>query len=131
MIETFPGKDGRIRTVNVLKKKGMINRMVQKLQLLEKHKEQATNERFCETETAVQTVGRDSERQNKSHDDPRDVNDRPSLVGEDVQAFTYMGASRDKLGSPGDCRIVNEIYTISLQCFMRVNFLVDDQMYEL
>jgi len=34
--ETFPRKDGRIRTVRVQTKKGMINRPVQKLHLLEK-----------------------------------------------------------------------------------------------
>ena len=33
--ETFPGKDGRILTVRVQTKKGMINRLVQKLHWLE------------------------------------------------------------------------------------------------
>lgn len=37
--ETFPGKDGRIRTVRVQTKKGMINRPVQKLHLLEEYRE--------------------------------------------------------------------------------------------
>ena len=36
--ETFPGKDGRIRTVRLQTKKGIINRPVQKLHLLEEHR---------------------------------------------------------------------------------------------
>ena len=37
VVDTFPGKDGRIRTVRVQTKKGMINRPVQKLHLLEEY----------------------------------------------------------------------------------------------
>ena len=77
----------------VLTKKGVINRPVQKLQLLEENKEQATNEGFCETETVIQTVRRDPEGQIPSHDDLRDVNDRSSLVGEDEQACSRHGRS--------------------------------------
>ena len=42
VMETFPGKDGRIRTVRLQTKKGSINRPVQKLHLLEEHRD--TNE---------------------------------------------------------------------------------------
>ena len=42
--ETFPGKDGRIRTVRVQTKKGMINRPVQKLHLLEEYREQVLSD---------------------------------------------------------------------------------------
>ena len=51
--ETFPGKDGRTRTVKVLMKKGMINRPVQKLHLLETHRDSVFSERNSSESTPV------------------------------------------------------------------------------
>ena len=45
IVDTFPGKDGRICTVRIQTKKGMINRPVQKLHLLEECKDKILNGR--------------------------------------------------------------------------------------
>ena len=45
IMDTFPGKDGRNRTVRIQTKKGMINRPVQKLRLLEECKDKILNGR--------------------------------------------------------------------------------------
>ena len=42
--ETFPGRDGRVRTVKIANKKGMINRPDQKLLLLEEFRNSIQNE---------------------------------------------------------------------------------------
>ena len=87
--ETFPGKDGRTRTVKVLMKKGMINRPVQKLHLLETHRDSVFSERNSSESTPVKRDERAADIQNNVRtptDVQREMNDCPSLVGEDVQA---------------------------------------------
>ena len=92
--ETFPGKDGRIRTVKVLTKKGMINRPVQRLHLVEAHRDSVLDERNSSVSTLV---GRDKHGTDVRNDVQlpadvqRDVNDCPSLVGEDAQARSRYG----------------------------------------
>ena len=87
--ETFPGKDRRICTVRLKTKKGMINRPVQKLHLLEEHKEQVFSDRFLPLDaTEVQRDEKPLEVQR--NEDPQEVqrvkNDDSSFVGEDLQA---------------------------------------------
>ena len=66
--EIFPGKDGLIRTVSVRTKKGIINRPVQRLHLLEEHRDTLL-----------------SPTSNLPHQDPTvKKNDALPLVGEDV-----------------------------------------------
>ena len=77
VMETYPGKDDRVRTVKLQTKKGIINRPLQKLHLLEEHKKKDVigvqtreNRRWVRRFSEVQRVG----------------NDCSSFVGEDVQA---------------------------------------------
>ena len=68
VMETFPGIDGRIRTVRLQIKKGSTNRAMQKLHLLEEHRdtnEVQRNEQFEKVQNdkqfhEVQKVGNDS-----------------------------------------------------------------------
>ena len=55
VMETFPGRDGRIRTVKIATKKGIINRPVQRLHLLEDHKDSIQNERKSPADSADST----------------------------------------------------------------------------
>ena len=92
--ETFPGKDGRIRTVKVLTKKGMINRPVQRLHLLEAHRDSVLNERNSSESTSVERNERGADVQDDVRtpaDVQREMNDCPSLAGEDVQARSRYG----------------------------------------
>ena len=41
--EVYPGRDGLIRTVSVCTKKGVVNRPIQKLHLLEEHRDVLIN----------------------------------------------------------------------------------------
>ncbi|KAL9967288.1 hypothetical protein ACROYT_G025485 [Oculina patagonica] len=51
--ETFPGKDGKIRTVKVLTEKGMINIPVQRLHLLEAHRDSVFSDRNSSVTTPI------------------------------------------------------------------------------
>ena len=86
-MDTFPGKDGRIRTVRVQTKKGMINRPVQKLHLLEEKKDKILNGRCAPPLTAnVQKM--EEPRKCRSGETPSqlpEVNDCSSLAGEDEE----------------------------------------------
>ena len=94
-MDTFTGKDGRIRTVRVQTKKGMINRPVQKLHLLEECKDKILNERCVPLHTAyVQKM--EEPRKCRSGETPSqlpEVNDCPSLAGEDEEAGKYKTRS--------------------------------------
>jgi len=92
--ETFPGKDGRTRTVKVLTKKGMINRPVQKLHLLETHRDSVFSERNSSESTPVKRDERAADIQNDVRIPAgvqKEMNDCPSLVGVDVQARSRSG----------------------------------------
>ncbi|KAL9965607.1 hypothetical protein ACROYT_G029432 [Oculina patagonica] len=92
--ETFPGKDGKVRTVKVLTEKGMINRPVQRLHLLEAHRDSVFSERNSSVTTPIGREENNDDVRNDVRppaDVQRDVNDRPSLVGEDVQARSRYG----------------------------------------
>ena len=52
IVDTFPGKGGRIHTVRVQTKKGMLNRPVQKLHLLEKYNDKILDKRCAPLKTA-------------------------------------------------------------------------------
>jgi len=60
VVDTFPGKDGRIRTVRIQTKKGMINRPVQKLHLLEEYNDKILDGR-CATYCSRSRNGRTQE----------------------------------------------------------------------
>ena len=86
VIQTYPGKDDRVRTVKLETKKGIINRPVQKLHLLEEHKQRVTSENRHEDQA-----------DNQFPEVRRVGNDCSSFVGEDVQArvqLTYPYKSR-------------------------------------
>ena len=51
-MDTFPGKEGGIRIVRVQTKKGMLNRPVQKLHLLEEYKDEILDGRCALLQTA-------------------------------------------------------------------------------
>ena len=51
-MDICPGKDGRIRTVTVQTKKGMLNRAVQKLHLLEEYNDEVLDGRCAPLQTA-------------------------------------------------------------------------------
>ena len=79
VIQTYPGKDDMVRTVKLQTKKGIINRPVQKLHLLEEHKQRVTSENCHEDQAdnqfpEVRKVG----------------NDCSSFVAEDVQARVQL-----------------------------------------
>ena len=95
IVDTFPGKDGRIRTVRVQTKKGMLNRPVQKLHLLEGYNDEVLHGRCAPLQTAkVQEMQktRKCQRGETSPQVPK-INDCSSLVGEDVQADEYRTRS--------------------------------------
>ena len=52
IVDNFPGKDGRIRTVRVQNKKRMINRPLQKLHLLEEYNDKILDGRCAPSHTA-------------------------------------------------------------------------------
>ena len=52
VVDTFPGKDARVRTVRVQTKKGMINRPAQKLHLLEEYNDKILDGRCVLPHTA-------------------------------------------------------------------------------
>ena len=84
VIQTYPGKDDRVRTVKLQTKKGIINRPVQKLHLLEEHKQRVTSEvQRSENRHEVQT-------DNQFTEVRRVGNDSSSYVGEDVQARVQL-----------------------------------------
>ena len=57
VMETYPGKDDRVRTVKLQNKKEIINRPAQKLHLLEEHKKRnAIGVQTSESRRGVQTV---------------------------------------------------------------------------
>ena len=102
VIETFPGRDGRVRTVKIATKKGMINRPVQRLHLLEEYRDGIQDERKTSAVAAVRTRETasadqkdaqpqltDVQRSLKSRRGQRDSNDVPSLAGEDVKVTRY------------------------------------------
>ena len=79
VIQTYPGKDDRVRKLQT--KKGIINSSVQKLHLLEEHKQRVTSENRHEVETG-----------NQFPEVRRIGHDCSSFVEEDVQArvqFTH------------------------------------------
>ena len=84
-MDTFPGKDGRIRTVRVETKKGMMNRPVQKLHLLEEYQDKILNGRCAPSCMAnVQKMEEPRKRRTgKTLSQLPEVNDCPSLAGED------------------------------------------------
>ena len=102
IVDTFPGKDGKIRTVRVQTKKGMINRPVQKLHLLEEYKDKILNERRAPSRTAnVQKM--EEPRKCRSGETPSqlpEVNDCPSLAGEDEEADKYKTRSGSAIRRP-------------------------------
>jgi len=61
IVDTFPGRDGRIRTVRVQTKKRTINRPVQKLHLLEEHNDEILDGRCAPLHTARVRDGRTQE----------------------------------------------------------------------
>ena len=86
VIQTYPRKDDRVRTVKLQTKKGIINRPVEKLHLLEEHKHRVTSENRHEDQA-----------DNEFPEVRRVGNDCSSFVGEDVQArvqLTYPYKSR-------------------------------------
>jgi len=95
IVDTFPGKDGRIRTVRVQTKKGMLNRPVQILHLLEGYNDEVLHGRCAPLQTAkVQEMlkTRKCQRGETSPQVPK-INDCSSLVGEDVQTDEYSTLS--------------------------------------
>ena len=67
----------------------MINRPVQRLHMLEAHRDSVLNERNSSESTSVERDERGADVQNDVRapaDVQREMNDCPSLVGEDVQA---------------------------------------------
>ena len=86
-MDTFPGKDGRICTVRFQTKKGMINRSVPKLHLLEEYKGKILNGKCAPLRTAnVQKMEEPRKcRSGKTPSQLPEVNDCPSLVGEDEE----------------------------------------------
>jgi len=92
VVDTFPGKDGRIHTVRVQTKKGMINRPVQKLHLLEEYNDKILDGRCAPSHTAhVQEMEEPRKcRRGETSSQLPEVNDCSSLVGEDVQADKYL-----------------------------------------
>ena len=84
VIQTYPGKDDMIRTVKLQTKKGIINRPVQKLHLLEDHKQRVTSK--------VQSSENrhDVRAENQFPEVRRVLNDCSSFVGEDVQARVQL-----------------------------------------
>ena len=92
IVDAFPGKDGRIRTVRVHTKKGMINRPVQKLHLLEEYNDKIIDGRCAPPHTAnVQEMGEPSKcRRGQTPSKLPEVNDCSSSVGgEDEEADKY------------------------------------------
>ena len=90
-VDTFPGKDRRIRTVRVQTKRGTINSPVQKLHLLEEYKDKILNGRCAPSRTAyVQKLEEPLKCQNgKTPSQLPEVNDYSSLAGEDEEADKY------------------------------------------
>jgi len=88
IVDTFPGKDGRIRTVRVQTKKGMINRPVQKLHLLEEYNDEILDGRCAPLHTAKVQEMEDPRKCQRRESPPQvpEVNDSLSLVGEDIEA---------------------------------------------
>ena len=91
IVDTFPGKDGRIRTARVQTKKGMLKRPVQKLHLIEEYNDEVLDGRCAPLQTdkvqEMQETGK-CKRGETSPQVPM-INDCSSLVGEDVQADEY------------------------------------------
>ena len=84
VIQTYPGKDDRIRTVKLQTKKGTMNRPVQNLHLLEEHKQRVTGE-------VQRSENRHEVRADNQFPEVRRVgNDCSSFVGEDVQARVQL-----------------------------------------
>ena len=102
VVDPFPGKDGRICTVRVHTKKGMINRLVQKLHLLEEYNDKILNRRCAPSHTAhVQEMEEPWECQRgETPLQLREVNDCLSLVGEDEQADKYLTRYGREVGRP-------------------------------
>jgi len=88
IVDTFPGKNGPIRTVGVQTKKGMINRPVQKLHLLEEYNDEILDKRSVPLHTAKVQEMEDPRKCQRRKSSPQvpEVNDCSSLVGEDVEA---------------------------------------------
>ena len=120
-MDTFPGKDGRIRTVRVQTKKGMINRPVQKLHLLEEKKDKILNGRCAPPLTAnVQKMG--EPRKCRSGETPSqlpEVNDCSSLTGEDEEFCICRLKSRQIQDAVRACRPTSQ-ETIENFYYMRV-----------
>ena len=87
-VDTFPGKDRRIRTVRVQTKRGTINSPVQKLHLLEEYKDKILNGRCAPSRTAyVQKLEEPLKCQSgKTLSQLPEVNNYSSLAGEDEEA---------------------------------------------
>ena len=95
ILDTLPGKDGRIRTVRVQTKKGMLNRPVRKLHLLEEYNDEVFDGRCAPLQTAkVQEMQetRKCQRGKTSLQVPK-INDCSSLMGEGVQTDEYRTLS--------------------------------------
>ena len=102
IVDTFPGKDGQIHTVRVQTKKGMLNRPVQKLHLLEEYNYEVLHGRCAPLQAAkVQEMQktRKCQRAETSPQEPN-INDYSSLVGEDVQADDYRTRSGRAIRRP-------------------------------
>ena len=102
IVDTFPGKDGQIRTVRVQTKKGILNRPVQKLHLLEEYNDEVLDGRCAPLQTAkVQEMQetRECQRDEMSPQVPK-INDCSSLVGEDVQTGEYRMLSGRAIKRP-------------------------------
>ena len=78
VVNTFPGKDGIIRTVSVRTTKGMINRPVQRLHLLEEYRESLPSQQLPSVHEEIYNA----EEQPQSI---RKRNGKLPLVGENVQ----------------------------------------------
>ena len=78
IVNTFPGKDGIIRTASVRTTKGMINRPVQRLHLLEEYRESLPSQQLPSVHEEIHNA----EEQPQSI---REKNGSMPLVGEDVQ----------------------------------------------
>ena len=91
IVDTFPGKDGKIHTVRVQTKKEMINRTVQKLHLLEEYNDKIPHGRCAPLHTAnVQEMEklRKCQRGETPQQMPQ-VNGSSSLVREDDEDGKY------------------------------------------
>ena len=86
VVDTFHGKDGRIRTERVKTKTGMINRPVHKLHLLEEYNDKILDGRCALLHTANVQEMEEPRKYLRSETPPQLVNDCSSLVGADEEA---------------------------------------------